>query len=98
MCVSLALTQPPPSQVAVVSGGEDDQELSKLKVKVRSEVLQRPAKSSGRRTQVKILRPPAGSTAEDKEVGTTHTNLLYLHVVLFLHFLYVKLYLTRGCN
>lgn len=83
MCVSLALTQPPPSQVAVVSGGEDDQELSNLKVKVRSEVLQRPAKSSGRRTQVKILRPPAGSTAEDKEVGTTHTNLLYLHIVFY---------------
>lgn len=88
MCVSLALTQPPPSQVAVVSGGEDDQELSNLKVKVRSEV-QRPAKSSGRRTQVKILRPPAGSTAEDKEVGTTHTNVL-THCVLFLHFLYVE--------
>uniref|UniRef100_A0A671WZ67 TBC1 domain family member 31 n=1 Tax=Sparus aurata TaxID=8175 RepID=A0A671WZ67_SPAAU len=59
--------QPPPSQVAVVSGGDADQELSNLKVKVRSEVVQRPAKSSGRRTQVKILRPPAGSTAEDKE-------------------------------
>uniref|UniRef100_A0A671WWC4 TBC1 domain family member 31 n=1 Tax=Sparus aurata TaxID=8175 RepID=A0A671WWC4_SPAAU len=61
------LNKPPPSQVAVVSGGDADQELSNLKVKVRSEVVQRPAKSSGRRTQVKILRPPAGSTAEDKE-------------------------------
>ncbi|XP_036930288.1 TBC1 domain family member 31 isoform X1 [Acanthopagrus latus] len=61
------LNKPPPSQVAVVSGSDADQELSNLKVKVRSEVVQRPAKSSGRRTQVKILRPPAGSTAEDKE-------------------------------
>ncbi|KAM9353380.1 TBC1 domain family member 31 [Symphorus nematophorus] len=61
------LNKPPPSQVAVVSGGEADQDLSNLKVKVRSEVVQRPAKSSGRRTQVKIIRPPAGSTADDKE-------------------------------
>ncbi|XP_035529140.1 TBC1 domain family member 31 [Morone saxatilis] len=61
------LNKPPPSRVAVVSGGEADQELSNLKVKVRSEVVQRPAKSSGRRTQVKTLRPPAGSAAEDKE-------------------------------
>lgn len=70
MCVSfsLALTQPPPSQVVVVSGGEADQDLSNIKVKVRSEVVHRPAKSSGRRTQVKLLRPTAGSTAEDKEV------------------------------
>ncbi|TMS10562.1 TBC1 domain family member 31 [Larimichthys crocea] len=52
---------------AVVSGGEPDQGLSNLKVKVRSDVIHRPAKSSGRQTQVKTLRPPAGSTAEDKE-------------------------------
>lgn len=74
MSVSADLTQLPPSHVAVVSGGEDDQELSNLKVKVRPEVLPRPAGSSGRRTQVKILRPPAGSAADDKEVGTTHTH------------------------
>ncbi|XP_075937513.1 TBC1 domain family member 31 [Anarhichas minor] len=61
------LNKPPPSQVAVVSGGGADQDLSNLKVQVRSEVVQRPAKSSVRRTHVKILRPPAGSTAEDKE-------------------------------
>ncbi|KAK5862681.1 hypothetical protein PBY51_018050 [Eleginops maclovinus] len=61
------LNKPPPSKVAVVSGGGADQDLSNLKVKVRSEVVQRPAKSSGRRTQVKILRPPAGFTAEEKE-------------------------------
>lgn len=73
MC--LALIQPPPSQVAVVSGDEDDQELSNLKIKVQSDVLQRPVKSSGRRTQVKILQPPIGSAAEDKEVGMTHTNV-----------------------
>lgn len=78
MCVSfsLCLTQPPPSRVAVVSGGEADQDLSNLKVKVRSHVVHKPAQSSGRRTQVKTLRPPAGSTAEDKEVGTTHFNVL----------------------
>ncbi|XP_053182759.1 TBC1 domain family member 31 [Scomber japonicus] len=58
------LNKPPPSQVAVVSDAEADQ-LSNLKVKVKSEAVQRQAKS---RTQVKILRPPAGSgTAEDKE-------------------------------
>uniref|UniRef100_A0A8C9XDG1 TBC1 domain family member 31 n=1 Tax=Sander lucioperca TaxID=283035 RepID=A0A8C9XDG1_SANLU len=68
MCLCVPLPQPPPSQVAVVSGGgADDQDLSNLKVKVRSEAVQRPAKSLGRRTQVKVLRPPAGSTAEDKE-------------------------------
>ncbi|XP_069549171.1 TBC1 domain family member 31 isoform X1 [Brachyistius frenatus] len=61
------LNKPPPSQVAVVSGGEAHQDFSNIKVKVRSEVVQRPAKSYGRRTQVKILRPPAGLTADDKE-------------------------------
>uniref|UniRef100_A0A4W6ED12 TBC1 domain family member 31 n=1 Tax=Lates calcarifer TaxID=8187 RepID=A0A4W6ED12_LATCA len=60
------LNKPPPSQVAVVSDGDTNQELSNLKVKVRSETVQRPAMSS-RRTQVKILRPPAVSTADDKE-------------------------------
>ncbi|XP_028281100.1 TBC1 domain family member 31 [Parambassis ranga] len=61
------LNKPPPSRVAVVSDGTADQDLSNLKVKVRSEVTHRPAKTSGRQTQVKILRPPAGSGAEDKE-------------------------------
>ncbi|GAA6224396.1 TBC1 domain family member 31 isoform X1 [Lates japonicus] len=60
------LNKPPPSQVAVVSDGDTNQELPNLKVKVRSEAVQRPAMSS-RRTQVKILRPPAVSTADDKE-------------------------------
>ncbi|XP_039973734.1 TBC1 domain family member 31 isoform X2 [Xiphias gladius] len=60
------LNKPPPPQVAVVSGGDANQELSNLKVKVRSDVVQRPAMRSGR-TQVKILRPPAVSTADDKE-------------------------------
>uniref|UniRef100_A0A8C9XDK6 TBC1 domain family member 31 n=1 Tax=Sander lucioperca TaxID=283035 RepID=A0A8C9XDK6_SANLU len=49
------------------AGGVFSFDLSNLKVKVRSEAVQRPAKSLGRRTQVKVLRPPAGSTAEDKE-------------------------------
>lgn len=61
------LNKPPPSRVAVVSGGEADQELSNLKVKVKSEVVQRQAQSSGRRIQTKVLRPPSGSTAEDKK-------------------------------
>ncbi|KAG7229366.1 hypothetical protein INR49_012883, partial [Caranx melampygus] len=55
----------PPSQVAVVSDGDAKQDLSNLKVKVRSEG-QKPLMSSGRR-QVKILRPPAVSTVDDKE-------------------------------
>lgn len=67
--MSLALIQLPPSQVAVVSGGED--ELTNLKVRVRSENLQRP-KNSSRQTQTKILQHSAGFTAVDKEVETTH--------------------------
>ncbi|KAM4633879.1 TBC1 domain family member 31 [Polymixia lowei] len=59
--------KPPPPRVAVVSGSEGEWDISNLKVKVRSEVVQRPAKTSGRRTQTKVLRPPVGSTAEDKE-------------------------------
>lgn len=65
--LTLELNKPPPSQVAVVSGGEADQELSNIKMKVRSEGVQRPAKSSGRRRRVKTLRPPGVSSAEDKE-------------------------------
>ncbi|XP_071327062.1 TBC1 domain family member 31 [Trachinotus anak] len=60
------LNKPPPSQVAVVSGGDANQDLSNLKVKVRSEVVKRPVMGSGRR-QVKILRPPAVCTTDDKE-------------------------------
>ncbi|XP_034466388.1 TBC1 domain family member 31 isoform X2 [Hippoglossus hippoglossus] len=58
------LNKPPPSRVAVVSDGDAHQELSK--VTVRSEVVQRPVMSSGR-TRVKILRPPAVPTTDDKE-------------------------------
>lgn len=61
------LNQPPPSQVAVVTGGKADQATSNLKVKVTSGAVQKTARSSGRRTQTKILRPPAASTTEDKE-------------------------------
>lgn len=71
----MSLTQPPPSQVAVVSGSGAGQNLSNVKVQVGSEVIHRPARSSGRQTHVKMLRPLAGSTAEDKEVGATHTNV-----------------------
>ncbi|KAM9851444.1 TBC1 domain family member 31 [Aulostomus maculatus] len=58
------LNKPPPSQVAVVSGGAASQGLSNLKVKVKSEVVQRPGKYSGGQPKVKILVP---LTAEDKE-------------------------------
>lgn len=60
--------QPPPAQVAVVSGSEGVPDLPSLKMKVRSEVLPRPKRISGRRPQVKLLCPPAASSAEDKEV------------------------------
>lgn len=60
------LNKPPPSRVAVVRETKADQDFSNLKVKVKSDV-HKPAKSSGRRPQVKILRPPAASAAEDKE-------------------------------
>uniref|UniRef100_A0A667YTG4 TBC1 domain family member 31 n=1 Tax=Myripristis murdjan TaxID=586833 RepID=A0A667YTG4_9TELE len=59
--------KPPAPRVAVVTGGEADPDFSNLKVKVRSDVVQRPAKTSGRRTHTKVLRAPAGSMAEDKE-------------------------------
>ncbi|PWA32361.1 hypothetical protein CCH79_00012071 [Gambusia affinis] len=58
---------PLPSRVAVVSGDGAGHDFSNIKMKVRSEAV-RPARRSGRGTQVKILRPPAaGSSAEDKE-------------------------------
>ncbi|XP_038145493.1 TBC1 domain family member 31 isoform X1 [Cyprinodon tularosa] len=65
--VTQELNKPPPFKVAVVSGGEADQDFSNIKIKVKSEKIQRPAKSSGRGTKVKTLRPPAGSAADDKE-------------------------------
>uniref|UniRef100_A0A8C5ESD9 TBC1 domain family member 31 n=1 Tax=Gouania willdenowi TaxID=441366 RepID=A0A8C5ESD9_GOUWI len=60
------LNKPPPSQVKVISGGKADEDFSNIKVKVRSDI-HRAAKSSDRRTNVKILRPPFGSGAEEKE-------------------------------
>ncbi|XP_023820067.1 TBC1 domain family member 31 isoform X1 [Oryzias latipes] len=61
------LNKPPPAQVAVVSGSEGVPDLPNLKMKVRSEVLPRPKRISGRRPQVKLLSLPAASSAEDKE-------------------------------
>nr|XP_019946572.1 PREDICTED: TBC1 domain family member 31 [Paralichthys olivaceus] len=58
------LNKPPLSRVAVVSDGDAHQVLSK--VIVRSEVVHRPVMSSGR-TRVKIPRPPAVPTTDDKE-------------------------------
>ncbi|KAM9310324.1 TBC1 domain family member 31 isoform 2-T2 [Pholidichthys leucotaenia] len=59
--------KPPPSNVAIVSGGEGDRDFSNLKVKVRSEVSSRPDKRSARQTQAKMVRLHAGPAAEDKE-------------------------------
>lgn len=77
MYFSLVLAQPPPSLVAIVSGGEADPALSNLKVRVRSEV--KPGKSSGRRMQIKTPRPPAGFTANDKEVLRKHLSFFHLY-------------------
>lgn len=88
--MSLALTQPP-SHVAVVSGDEVDQEMSGLKVKVRSQVPKKPAKSSGRRAQVKIPPPPAGSAAEDKEVRATPSKAHWFFILFMKHYVYYRL-------
>ncbi|XP_011603682.2 TBC1 domain family member 31 isoform X1 [Takifugu rubripes] len=56
--------KPPSSQVAVISGGDDDQELPKLKVRDRPDVLQKSAKRSGRQSQAKIS---PGFSLDDKE-------------------------------
>lgn len=69
-------SQPPLSQVAVVTAA--DQDLSNLKVKVRADGVQRPAKSLHRRPQVKNLMAPPGSATEDKEVEPTHTNSYFV--------------------
>lgn len=64
--------QLPSTQVAVVSEDEDDRELSKPKVRVRSDLVEKSAKRSGRQSQAKI---PTGFPVEDKEVGTTDVVL-----------------------
>lgn len=69
MCV-----QQPSFQVAVVSGGEDDQELSKPKVRVRSDIIEKSAKRSGKQSQAKI---PTGFPVDDKEVRTTYTDVFF---------------------
>ncbi|XP_028969233.2 TBC1 domain family member 31 isoform X2 [Esox lucius] len=55
--------KPPPPLVKVVSGGGP----SALTVKVKSESVQRPSKTSSRSVKTKVLRPPAVSVAEEKE-------------------------------
>lgn len=73
MCSFLPVSvQPPSSQVAVISGGDDDQELPKLKVRDIPDVLQKSARRSGRQSQAKIF--PEFSV-DDKEVGTTCTDV-----------------------
>lgn len=75
MCSLLHMSvQPPSSQVAVISGGDDDQELPKLKVRDRPDVLLKSAKRSGRQSQAKIS---PGFSLDDKEVGTTCTDVLF---------------------
>lgn len=77
MCSLLHMSvQPPSSQVAVISGGDDDRELSKLKVRDRSGVLQKSAKRSGRQSQARIF---PGFSVDDKEVGTTCTDVGFFH-------------------
>lgn len=66
--------QPPFSQVAVVSGGEDDRELSKVKVKVRSDVIEKSTKRSGRQSQAKI---PTGFPVDDNEVRTSFPDVFF---------------------
>ncbi|KAG7474161.1 TBC1 domain family member 31 [Solea senegalensis] len=68
------ISKPPPSRVAVVTDGDRNQDFSNLKVKVRSEGVQRPGMSSGR-TQVKIVRPPVVSTVDDKEQNELQAGL-----------------------
>lgn len=66
--------QPPSSQVAVISGGDDERELPKPKVRGRPDVLQKSAKRSGKQSQAKIF---PGFSVDDKEVGTTCTDVLF---------------------
>lgn len=67
LCMSI---QPLSSQVAVISSGEEDGELSKLKDRDRSAILQKTAKRSGRQRQAKIF---TGFPVDDKEVGAKCT-------------------------
>lgn len=60
---------PPSSQVAVVSGGEVDRELSKPKARVRSNVVEKLTKRSGRQSQA-----PTRFPVDVKEVRTTYTD------------------------
>lgn len=66
--------QLPSSQVVVVSGGEDDRELSKPKVRVRSDIIEKSTKRSGKQSQAKI---PTGFPVDDKEVKTTYTDVFF---------------------
>lgn len=66
--------QPLSSQVAVVSGGEDDRERSKLKMRVRSDVNEKSAKRTGRQSKAKI---PTGFPVDEKEVRTTYTDVFF---------------------
>ncbi|CAL8248434.1 unnamed protein product [Lota lota] len=62
------LSKPPPLRTAVVSCCEEGDPTSHITVKVRSEVKQRPVKTSGRRARTTVPRPPAAdSLTEDKE-------------------------------
>lgn len=78
--------QLPFSQVVVVSGGEDHQELSKPKVRVRSDITEKSTKMSGRQSQAKILGS-IGFPADDKEVRTTYTDVFfYIYYLLYILF------------
>uniref|UniRef100_A0A8C5CFF4 TBC1 domain family member 31 n=1 Tax=Gadus morhua TaxID=8049 RepID=A0A8C5CFF4_GADMO len=66
--LSQDLNKPPALRTTVVSCCEEGDSTSHLTVKVRSEVKQRPVKTSGRRPRAKAHRPPAvDSLTDDKE-------------------------------
>ncbi|CAL8355871.1 unnamed protein product [Arctogadus glacialis] len=66
--LSQDLNKPPALRTTVVSCCEEGASTSHLTVKVRSEVKQRPVKTSGRRPRAKTHRPPAiDSLTDDKE-------------------------------
>lgn len=85
LCVSLLSSlQPPPAQLAVISGGGQD--FSHIRMNVRPEVVQRPAKSSGRQTKVKILTPHARSSVEDEIFNLNNFLKLFIMYVEFVTF------------
>lgn len=74
--------------MAVVSDGDTNQELANLKVKVKSDVDQRLAMTP-RQTWVRILKPPAVSTADDKEVSY-HPVIHVIYFIIDIFFMWAE--------